>query len=146
MISGLLRGTLDVPAGIQSAIEHRCAEMDLPALGLWAQVPHYVTGDGTQYPAASLALIEELSRTTGLMLPTGELAVEAERTRHRIDAAVASNTDHEEMVRALEVRYDDENSSREHPSNPTPTDALPSADELAAEVEEFLRDQGSSEG
>ncbi|MEZ5177076.1 MAG: PAC2 family protein [Acidimicrobiales bacterium] len=35
-VSGLLRGSLDVPAGVQAAIEARCSELDLPAVGLWA--------------------------------------------------------------------------------------------------------------
>ena len=41
--SGLLRGTLDVPAGVQAAIERQCGDLGIPALGLWAQVPHYAS-------------------------------------------------------------------------------------------------------
>ncbi len=66
--SGLLRGTLEVPAGVQAAIELRAHELDLPAVGLWAQVPHYVSGE-PPYPAASLALLRQLERTAGLRLP-----------------------------------------------------------------------------
>ena len=50
-VTGLLRGTLDVPAGVQAVIERRCDELDIPAIGLWAQVPHYVSGDPTPVPA-----------------------------------------------------------------------------------------------
>ena len=134
-VSGLLRGTLDVPAGVQAAIEVRCAEAELPAIGLWAQVPHYVAGEVVPYPAASLALIEQLERTADLSLPTGDLTADAERTRHRIDAAMSNNEDHLSMLRALEQRHDELDQAAPGGLE------IPSADELAAEVEKFLRDQ-----
>src|SRR5699024_6442708 len=59
-VTGLLRGTLEVPAGVQAALEARCGEEGIPAVGLWAQVPHYVSGEVTPYPAAALALLEKL--------------------------------------------------------------------------------------
>ena len=136
-VSGLLRGTLDVPAGVQAAIERRCDELELPAIGLWAQVPHYVGGDSSPYPAASLALIRQLERTASLSLPTGTLADDAEETRARIDAALSQNPEHQAMVRSLEERHDE--LTQAGPGE------IPSADELAEEVERFLRDQGPTE-
>ncbi|MCU1499885.1 MAG: hypothetical protein JWM47_3838 [Acidimicrobiales bacterium] len=137
-VSGLLRGSLDVPAGVQAALEFRCAELELPAVGLWAQVPHYVSGEPTPYPAAALALLDQLERTAGLRLPKGDLEAEAERTRNRIDAAMGANGDHLAMLHALEQRHD------EQVAEAGPSQAIPSADELAEEVERFLRDQGDS--
>lgn len=137
--SGLLRGTLDVPAGVQAVIERRCDELGIPALGLWAQVPHYVSGDPLPYPAGSLALLRQLERTAGLTLPLGNLVAEAEETRQRLDAAVQGNTEHLAMLRALEARHDEMVASA---GMATEVDGeIPSADELAAEVEQFLRDQ-----
>lgn len=137
--SGLLRGTLDVPAGVQAVIERRCDELGIPALGLWAQVPHYVSGDPLPYPAGSLALLRQLERTAGLTLPLGNLVAEAEETRQRLDAAVQGNTEHVAMLRALEARHDEMVAST---GMATEVDGeIPSADELAAEVEQFLRDQ-----
>lgn len=138
--SGLLRGSLDVPAGAQAAVEYFAGERDLPALGLWAQVPHYVSGEPTPYPAAALALIEHTSRVTGLRLPTGDLATDAARTRNRIDTAMASNDDHVQMLRMLEERHDQ--FVAESNQDDLPTGPLPTADELADEVERFLREQG----
>lgn len=135
-VSGLLRGTLDVPAGVQAVIERRCDELGIPAMGLWAQVPHYVSGEPSPYHAGSLALLRQLERTTGLTLPTGELADRAEETRQRLDAAVQGNPEHLAMLEALEARHD------ELVADGGPGADLPSADELAAEVEQFLRDQG----
>jgi hypothetical protein len=137
--SGLLRGSLDVPAGAQAAVEYFAGERDLPALGLWAQVPHYVSGEPTPYPAAALALIEHTNRVTGLRLPTGDLAADAARTRNRIDTAMSSNDDHVQMLRMLEERHDQFVAESTH--DDLPTTPLPTADELADEVEAFLREQ-----
>ncbi|MEZ5177077.1 MAG: hypothetical protein R2746_02025 [Acidimicrobiales bacterium] len=92
------------------------------------------------YPAAALALIEQLERTGALRLPKGQLAGEAERTRHRIDAAMANNADHLNLLHTLEQRHDEQLAAGAAEAADGP---LPSADELAAEVERFLRDQGT---
>lgn len=138
--TGLLRGSLDVPAGAQGAIEHAAAHRELPAVGLWAQVPHYVSAEPTPYHAASQALIENIARLSGLHLPTGDLPTEAARTRHRIDAAMSTNDEHVEMLKMLEERHDQ--FLTESASGDMHSDQLPTADELADEVERFLRDQG----
>lgn len=138
--SGLLRGSLDVPAGAQAAVEYFAGERDLPAIGLWAQVPHYVSAEPTPYPAAALALLEHTARVTGLNLPTGDLATEASRTRNRIDTAMSGNDDHVQMLHLLEERHDQ--FLAESGADDLPVGPLPTADELADEVERYLREQG----
>lgn len=137
--SGLLRGSLDVPAGVQAVIEYLAGGRGMPAIGIWAQVPHYLSGEPTPFPAASRALIEQTSRVAGLHLPIGDLAHEAARTRNRIDTAMSANDEHLQMLHMLEQRHDEmvAESGSDLPSGP-----LPTADELGAEVERFLRDQG----
>ena len=66
---GYLRNSVDVPAGVEAAIERSCAEIGLPAVGLWAQVPHYAAA--MPYPPASIALIDGLGQAAGLSLPRG---------------------------------------------------------------------------
>jgi hypothetical protein len=140
-VSGLLRGTLDVPAGVQAVIESRSIEYGIPAVGLWAQVPHYLSGEMAPYPAAAAALLRQLERTAGLDLPFGDLDDAASRSRNRIDAAMATNDEHLAMLHEMERRYDESQGPPDPGPVPDPAD-LPSADELAAEVERFLRDQG----
>jgi len=134
--SGLLRGTLDVPAGVQAAIERHATEAGIPALGLWAQIPHYAAG--MPYPAGVLALLEQLQRTGGLTLPEDGLPDEALASRNRLDSIIAGNPEHQDMVSALEREVD-----AHAPAGPPAN--LPSGDELAAEVERFLRDQSPGE-
>ena len=55
---GFVPGTIDVPAGIHAALERGFADAGIPAVGLWARVPHYVAA--MPYPAASAALLDGL--------------------------------------------------------------------------------------
>jgi hypothetical protein len=125
-----LRGTLDVPAGVQAAIERSAGDAGLPAIGLWAQVPHYTSA--MAYPAASRAIIQAAETVAGIDLPDGTLDEEAEEARSRLDQIIAGNEEHARMVAALEQEAD----------STTGTTAIPSGDELAAELERFLREQG----
>lgn len=128
------KGSVDVPAGISSVLEHSLTEVGVPALGLWVRVPHYVAT--MPYPAAAVALLRALEDVSGVRVPTAELEREAEQQRQRIDQLVAGNDEHREMVRQLEALHDQ--AAEQASSLPG---ELPSADELAAEFERFLRDQ-----
>ena len=123
-------GTLDVPSGIHAAIERRCAEEGLPAVGLWAQVPHYAAA--MAYPGASLTLLEGLGRIGHVRVDTRALEEADRLLRARLDTLVADNSEHEAMVRQLEQHYDES----------APLGQVPSGDELAAEVERYLRELG----
>jgi len=127
---GLLRNSVEVPTGVQGMLERRAALRGLPALGLWAQVPHYVAA--MPYPAASLALLEAANRIAGLDLPLGDLAERAEASRARIDELISQNPEHLAMLRQLETQAEQQQSSEL---------TATSGDELVAELERFLRDQ-----
>lgn len=131
--SGEIHSTLDVPSGVGAAIEERCAELAIPAVGLWAQVPHYAAG--MPYPEASAALVEGLGRVAGLRLDAAELHEAARLHRDRLDDLVATNVEHTRMVHNLEGAYDTERQDQ-HNAAFTPA----AGEELAAEVERFLRD------
>jgi proteasome assembly chaperone (PAC2) family protein len=126
--AGTVHGTLDVPAGVQAVIERRAAEAGIPSVGLWAQVPHYVSA--MTFPGASVALLEGLSQLCGLELELEALREAARVLGERLDTLVADNPEHLEMVRRLEEHADLQASA---------DDDLPSAEELAAEVERYLR-------
>jgi len=136
--NNLVRATVDVPAGVQAAIERRAHEMGLAAVGLWAQVPHYLAA--MPYPAASVALLDGLGSVAGLHVGNDTLRAEADATRKRVDALVDENEEHKDMVRQLEASVDAEQESTNTALGVGP---LPSGDELAAELERFLRDQNS---
>jgi proteasome assembly chaperone (PAC2) family protein len=128
---GLLQNTVDVPSGVQGMIERRAALRGLPALGLWVQVPHYVAA--MPYPAASLALLEAANAVAGLDLPLADLQERATASRSRIDELIAQNPEHTAMLEQLEHSADEQTATSELSAT--------SGDELAAELERFLREQ-----
>ncbi|QGG95679.1 proteasome assembly chaperone family protein [Actinomarinicola tropica] len=134
---GGIRTTVDVPAGIHAAIEDRCRDVGLPAVGLWAQVPHYASG--MPYPAAALVLVEKVNELGNLWFPTGSLAEEAAAVRARLDDLVADSAEHLQLLRQLEAQADER--AGHLVDRPATEVDLPSGEELAGEIERFLRDQ-----
>jgi len=132
---GFVPGTIDVPGGIHAAIESAMGVEGRPATGLWARVPHYIAN--LPYPAASVAILDGLRFVSGIDVDTTELHAAAGITNSRIDALIANSEDHTAMIQALENQWD---ADLGRISGPMPTD-LPSGDELAAELERFLREQ-----
>lgn len=130
LTDGLVRSSVEVPTGVQGLIEHRAAARGLPALGLWVQVPHYVAA--MPYPGASLALLQAASRVGGLDLPTGDLSTRAAANRARLDELVAANPEHVAMVAQLEAQAEQEDATQQLSAT--------SGDELAAELERYLRE------
>ena len=130
-----LRNSVDVPAGIAAVLEHRFTDKGVPSLGMWAQVPHYL---GTMtYPAATAALLEGLTTVAGLTVDAEAVRLEAAQQRQRVDQLVAGNEEHLAMVRQLEAMYDATASSAI--GTGMGQQPIPSGDELAAEIERFLR-------
>ncbi len=134
-----LKNSVDVPAGISAAIEARFTEHGIPSFGLWAQVPHYVAA--AAYPAATVALLSGLNESVGIVTEAVTVRQEAIAQRAQLDQLVSANADHVAMLRQLEELYDAEQSPPRGGPGIVPAD-LPSGDELAAELERFLRDQG----
>ncbi len=130
---GVVPGTVEVPAGIQTALQEGFAAADIPAIGIWARVPHYLAA--LPYPAASAVLVEALATVAGLKLDAGDLHAAAASVLTQIDEVLATSEEHRALVRGLESVFDGE------VAPPPDFSDLPSGDELAAELERFLRDQ-----
>jgi hypothetical protein len=130
--SGLLRGgvaagptgLLRVPSAALSMLEIAVAQAGIPAVGYFAQIPHYVTGP---YAIAAVELLRALERHLGVDLPRGDLDEEARHLRVRLDAATAADESTHAYVGRLESMMDE---SRR-----------PEGDDLISEIERFLRDR-----
>jgi hypothetical protein len=136
--------SVDVPAGMAAALEQTIHERGIPAVGIWAQVPHYVAS--MSYPAASVALLDGLATATGVRVDAAELRRESVLQRERLDQLVDGNDEHQAMIAQFERLYDAADTQE------ATDDAIPGAgglelrtgDEIADEVERFLREQGKS--
>jgi predicted ATP-grasp superfamily ATP-dependent carboligase len=134
---GVVPGMLQVPAGILAALGERLGGMGVPAIGLWARVPHYAAG--LPYPDASLQLLDGLARVTGLRIDAPEVREAAEETRRRLDDLASNSAQHRTLVRQLETTFDAE--AENQSALAAGWANLPTGDELAAELEKFLRDE-----
>lgn len=117
-------GPLRVPASAASAIERAVADRGIPTVGFWARVPHYV--GGVYYPAV-VALIERVARHLGVEIPLGSLLDDAAAQRRQLDAALEEQPAVAQVVEHLETLYD-------------AAGEVATGEEIAAEIERFLRD------
>jgi proteasome assembly chaperone (PAC2) family protein len=134
---GLRANSVDVPAGVSAVLEQSLHDRGIPAVGIWAQVPHYVAA--MSYPAASVALLDALQLITGIAIPARDLRREMVVQRERLDQLVNANDEHREMVARLEQLYDD--GGADVTISTGNELELRTGDEIAAEVERFLREQ-----
>ncbi|HET7720471.1 MAG TPA: PAC2 family protein [Acidimicrobiales bacterium] len=144
---GVVSGEVQVPAGVIAAIERRLNKLDIPTIAIWARVPHYASA--MPYPPASLQLLEGLTRVAGIRVESPELAEAAAATRQHLDEATANSIQHTALVRQLEAQVDADPAEAgaggraEGAGQAEATEAgwgiLPTGDELAAEVERFLK-------
>lgn len=122
------QGELRVPAALSLVVEQQVTATGIPAIGLWARVPHYI---GTTYYPGVVSLVERVSRHTGIDIPLGSLVDDSAAQRRQLAALVESRPEARQMVERYEELAD------------TSEDAGSGAD-MTAEIERFLREQ--SEG
>ncbi len=139
---GLVRSTYEGPTGMTGVLHHACVEAGLDAVSLWAGVPHYLSG--TPFLTATLALTERVLRLLGAEVALDALARDAAAQADDIGALLAEDEDLAEYVAELEERF-----ARARERGTTASgDGLPAAtmsgDELAAELERYLRDRGGA--
>lgn len=128
-----------VPASFQVACEAELRTAGLTTLGLWARLPHYVA---TDYPAATKALLERLTAFTGIPIDVADLDGPIADQREQLDEAASASEEITEHVRGLESMYDAMLTSGgdfDVPGEPLSSEQVPSGDEIAAELERFLR-------
>jgi hypothetical protein len=131
---------LQVPGSVSALLEYRLGTDDRPAVGFAVHVPHYLAQ--AAYPAAAIALLDCVTRATGLSLPDEALRDAAQRTDEEITRQVEASEEIAELVQALERQYDAfaDASAREGLLADQAAN-MPTADELGAQFERFLAEQ-----
>jgi proteasome assembly chaperone (PAC2) family protein len=123
------------PTGIVGVLQRACADAGLPAVSLWASVPHYVAASPN--PKVALALVRAFEGATSLAVDGGELEEAAEDYERQVTAAVASDPEVKAFVERLETAMDQVTAE-----NPPDEGQLPSADTIARDFQRFLRQRG----
>ncbi|MEU7020858.1 PAC2 family protein [Streptomyces sp. NPDC046203] len=113
------------PTGIVGILQEACTHAGVPAVSLWAAVPHYVSQPPN--PKATLALLNRLEDLVGLHIPLGELPEDARAWQLGVDQLAAEDSEVAEYVQTLEEARD--------------TAELPEAsgEAIAREFERYLR-------
>ncbi|HLH84753.1 MAG TPA: PAC2 family protein [Trebonia sp.] len=135
---------LQVPSSAAALLEFRFGEAGRDAIGFACQVPHYLSQ--AAYPTAALALLDSVCEVTGLDLPALELREAADRTNALIDRQVAESAEVAELVHGLEQQYDAAAEAADGGDLLADGEEMPTADELAAQFEQFLAEQQRGEG
>jgi hypothetical protein len=131
------RPRTQVPANALHLIEYRLQELGHPTAGFVLLIPHYLAD--TEYPAAAVTALESVSAATGLLFPTDRLREEGRDFVARIESQVENNQELARLVGTLEERHDSYMLDNPLPSPLIDEDGeLPSADEIAAELQNFL--------
>lgn len=135
-----LFGSIQVPGSASALLELRLGESGLDALGFAVHVPHYLAQ--AQFADAAVVGLESFVGATGLNIPAEDLKATAGLNRSEIAQEIAGSEEVTQVVEALERQYDTYIEGRERPNLLT-TDIqnLPTADEIGAEFEQFLRAQ-----
>jgi len=120
----LPEGLLRVPGAAVNIIEMALTDSGIPAVGFWAQVPHYVAGP---YYAGAVALIDRVARHLGIRIDLGEMVDRVAEQRQQLDATIAAQPDSRTYLERLEGMA-------------AAQGEIPSADDIAAQVERFLQD------
>jgi len=132
---GLSASRYEGPTGITGVLHRACADGGLPSVSFWASVPHYLPA--VPSAPAALALLDNLSALLGIKVDTADLESTAETYQEQISVAVSQDSDLSSYVRMLEERFDSQ--ADQGPRH------LPSGDELAQELEGFLREHRREE-
>ncbi len=120
-------GTMTVPAAAISVLDLALSGAGVPAVGYFAQVPHYVSGE---YPAAALELLSILEQHLGIdHPPAGRWTEEARAAPDAAGRGGSGRRPDPAYVERLEGMVDEAR--------------LPSGTELISDIERFLRDRGA---
>ncbi len=131
-------GRVQVPGSIGALLELRLGEAGHASVGFSIHVPHYLSG--TEFADGSLAALNAIVDVTGLNLPNDGLVAKASANQRAIAAQVEGNAEVQAVVAALEQQYDTFVEEQQDPNLwATEGVQIPSADQLGAEFENFLR-------
>lgn len=130
---GLRRSNYEGPTGIVGILNNLFRDKNLPAVSVWANVPHYV--NVSPNPKAALALVRKISEFLSVDVGLGELEIGSGDFDDKVDQALESNKAIKEYVEELKIRSSEEEGELE---------GLPSGEDLARELERFLRERGKN--
>jgi hypothetical protein len=137
-------GRVQVPGSLSSLLELRLGESGHDAMGFAIHVPHYLAQ--SEFADGAVTALNAITGATALDLPIDDLVAAAGLNRAEIAEELAGSEEVAQVVAALERQYDTFVEGLQKPSLlATDVSELPSADEIGAEFEQFLREVAEDE-
>ena len=125
-----------VPGNVLHLLEFRFSQEDIPTAGFVMLVPHYLSD--VEYPQATVAAFERITAATGLVFPTDTLREQGTKFTADITRNIGENPELAKLVSNLEAGYSSDESMNFKPKHARADRPVPSADEIAAELEGYL--------
>ena len=147
----LIASRYEGPTGIVGVLHDSFGSSGIASCSLWATVPHYLPS--TTSPKAALALVERTTEILGVSVPTIDLQLGAVDYERQVNDVVDTDDEMRGFVRTLEESYDvcDDDDDFDDEDDTDDVDPrivfmksdgnLPTGDDLASELERFLREQ-----
>jgi proteasome assembly chaperone (PAC2) family protein len=129
---GLSRPQYQGPTGVAGVLLDALDQAKIPNISLRVGVPHYLMH--AQHPKSAAALLQHLQHVLGIPTDHANLQQEISRWQELHDAAVEGDPQASAYVQMLEHRHDQLVEKN-----------MPTGDDLAAELEEFLRNQSDDD-
>ena len=123
---GLGNPSYEGPTGVVGTLHDLLDAQRVPVVSLRVTVPHYVPAPPN--PKATATLLWRLEQVTGIPTAHHDLDEAAREWQDQVSVVAADDPQVVGYVRRLEEQYDEE-------------EPLPSGDDLAAQLEAFLREQ-----
>lgn len=130
------RPQTQVPGNVLHLLEYRFAADDIPTAGYVLLVPHYLAE--SEFPQAAVTAFEQVTMATGLVFPTDDLRDDNARFMGKLNAQVQENEELANMISNLEQGYLNDKTGPNQAPIRKPHSKVPNADEIAAELEDYL--------
>lgn len=128
-----------IPGAAALETELKLSRNGFETIGFTAHVPHYIAS--SDYPEATLNLLESVSRVIDREFPLGTLRNDIARVQQQLTNQVEDSMEIAQVVQALEAQYDAEVERRQRRRDNNllqPGQDIPTGEELGAEFEAFL--------
>jgi len=126
----------EVPGNVLHLLEYKLSGYGVPVAGFVMLVPHYL-GD-SEMPQAALKALELVSRATGLVFPSDSLRESGKKFLTKLEKQVQENEELQKMIGNLEAGYKNSNMGPMRAPIGKKDVEVPSADEIAEELEGYL--------
>lgn len=125
-----------VPGNILHLLEYTLSALGVSTTGFVLLVPHYIAE--SDYPKVAVTAFELITAATGLVFPTDSLREKNVAFETKLQQQVSENSDLQRMIENLEQGWSSHSARVNDAPIQTPEVDLPSADDIAAQLEDYL--------